>query len=344
MTEVRFDCELHVSVPDLDCLMPFMAPAWAERFRRTRFILPNGGIHPGGGSPAAAGRPPNAHETSAALAASVEAAILVPHQALPSAGWCDTHLSAVYAAALNAYFVEHWLPVDPRFRLALAVAPQETDLAADEIRRYENDSRVAGVVLSLIGTNMGQRHYRPILAAAAQAMMPVIVHPGGQEGTIPGTPTLGGIGPRHPGEYNCLIGQVAAANMASLIYDGVFAEHPDLHVVFAGFGMDWIVPVMWHADMEWRNLRVDIPWVTHPPSHYMEQNIRIIINDCDSIPPAMLRHLVSLLPKTMLMYGSNAPFETDGENVLDGVPADLRELVAYRNAEATFGPRLRRQA
>ena len=340
MSDELIDSELHAAAPNLAALLPYMSEAWAERFRRTSFMLPNGALHPGGGALPAGTKAPGPAETAAALPDGVRAAILVPHQVLPAAGWCDTHLSAVYASALNAYFIEHWLGVDPRFRLALAISAHEPDLAAEEIRRYQDDDRIAGIAMSLIGINMGQRHYRPILEAAAAACLPVIVHPGGQEGTIPGMPTLGGIGPRHPGEYPCLIGQVAAANMASLIYDGVFSEYPQLQIVFAGFGLDWIVPVMWHADMEWRNLRVDIPWVTQPPSSYMGSNVRVVINDCDGIPPAALRHLASLIPQTMLIYGSNAPFVSDNVEAMAGLPPALHARVAHLNAQATFGSRV----
>jgi predicted TIM-barrel fold metal-dependent hydrolase len=333
------DCEVQAAAPSLGALLPYMSEAWAERFRRSGFVLPSGGAHPGGGTLPLGQAAPQPEQASAALPGTVINAVLVPHQILPSSGWCDTKLSAVYASALNAYLVEHWLPKDERFRLMLAAVAPEPDAAAEEIARYALDQRVVGVVLSPIGVNMGQRHYRPILQAAAQAGLAVMVHPSGQEGNIPGMPTLGGIGPRHPGEYACLIGQVAAANMASLIYDGTFSEFPNLQIIFAGFGLDWLLPTIWHSDMEWRNLRIDIPWVAQPPSSLLGRNVRVIISDTDSMPLDAFRHVVSLLPQGTLLYGSNSPFPT-GQSALPILDDKTREEVMHANASGTFGTRV----
>ena len=64
----------------------------------------------------------------------------------------------------------------------------------------------------------------------------MVVHPGGSEGVAIGPPTLGGVGPRSAEERYTLLPQVAQANIASLIYDGIFTRFPRLKVVFAGFG------------------------------------------------------------------------------------------------------------
>ncbi len=345
MSEALIDCEYHVAAPDLQLLLPYMEKSWAARFVRSRFSLPLGREHPGGGSLTEGSSLPDPATAGAALAAGTRAALLVPHQVMPVAGWTDTLLCSVYATALNRYVREHWIPADRRFRMAIAISPHEPELAADEIDRYGEDVSAAAIVMPLLATHLGQTHYRPIFKAAARHRLPVIVHPSGREGTIVGTPVLSGMGPRHAGEYHSLIWQAAVTNIASLVYDGVFIDLPDLRVVFAGFGFEWLPGVLWHLDMEWRSLRIDIPWVTDPPSVYVARHIRIVIDDLGLTPPEASRQIANMLAEGLLMWGSNSPFATNSAaEVLDAMPEKLRAKVAFGNAAETFGSRLLTEA
>lgn len=341
MSQSLIDCEHHLAIPALQDLLPYMEEGWAARFRRTGFSLPSGREHPGGGSVAGDDAPPGPAEAAAALAPEIKAALLLPQQSFPVAGWTDTLLCSVYVAAVNRYVREHWIPASDRFRMAVAVSPHEPELAAAEIERYAADRAVAAVVMPVLATHLGQSFYRPILAAAARHKLPVIIHPSGREGTILGAPVLSGMGPRYPGEYHTLVWQVAATNIASMVYDGVFTDLPDLQVVFTGFGFEWLPNIVWHTDMEWRNLRIDIPWVVDPPSDVIARHVRIVVDDLGATPPNAAADIAGLLPEGMLLWGSNAPFATNtADEVLDAMPVALRELVACRNAEAVFGPRL----
>lgn len=341
MTSRLVDCEYHVAAPGLQDLIPYLEEAWAARVTRSRFAMPSGRDHPGGGALAVEAILPDPTSAATSLSAGTQAALLVPHQIMPVAGWTDTLLCSVYASALNRYVREHWVPADPRFRMALAVSPHEPDLGAAEIDRYGDDDRVAAIVMPLLATHLGQSFYRPIFAAAARHRLPVIIHPSGREGTIVGAPVLSGMGPRYAGEYHSLIWQAAVSNIASLVYDGTFVELPDLRVVFAGFGFEWLPGVLWHLDMEWRNLRIDIPWVSDPPSAYVARFIRLVVDDLGAIPPTASRQIAAILPAGVLMWGSNAPFATNSvAELLDALPESLHHGFAFGNAEETFGPRL----
>ena len=342
MTNDVIDCECHPLVPAVTDLFPYMDEAWAERFRRTAFVLPDGAPHPGRDvaldGNIGAWTP---EDVAAALPTNVRAAILIPPQVLPSAGWCDHAMAAVYARAVDDYVTDRWLPADARFRLATAVAPHDPDAAAAEIHRQAEREGVVGVALSLLAINMGHRHYGPILKAAHDHDLPVVVHPGGSEGIAIGAPTLGGVGPRGPEERYALLPQVAQANVASMIYDGLFTRLPRLKVVFAGFGFEWAVPLLWRADMEWRNLRIDVPWVTEPPSELASKHVRLVVDDLGAAPVEDVRAIADMLPEDVLLYGSDQPFTAgDPQDVLRGIPARLRDRVASENARATFGDRL----
>lgn len=332
MNDKIIDCQVHCAAPSIDALLPYMKAGYAERVMRTAFQLPPADSHPGGGSRDGYVSPA---DVTAALGNEVAGAVLIPHQAMSTANWTDTRLCAVYVAALNSYMVDHWLAEDDRFHLAIAVSPHEAELAAAEIERHAGNARVVAVTMPMLAPHLGSSFYRPIIEAVARHDLTLIVHPGGKEGAILGPPALGAIGPRYPGEYECLIWQVAAVNISSTIYDGVFVEFPNLKIAFADFGMDWIGPTMWRLDAEWRALRIDIPWVVEPPSAYLGRNIRVIVGDAEGIPHDALAKLVSLAPATSLLFGSNAPFANDVA-WLDGLPGDVREQFRWRNAAETF--------
>ena len=341
--ESVFDAELHPLIESREQLLSHVADeSWRERLRSGEFGVPPASPHPGaeveGRKVPAAATDPAA--VAAALGEEVEAALLVPAQAMTTAGWLNHGMAATFCAALNDLLVAEWLLAEPRFRLALAVAPHDGAVAAEEIERLASNPAVAAVCMPLIAVNMGQRHYHPIYAAAERHGLPVIVHPGGFEGSVIGPASLGGVGPRTPEETFSMLPQVAMANLASLIYDGAFQRFPELRVVFAGFGFSWAPPVLWRADSEWRGLRVDVPWLTRPPSEYVADHVRFMVDSACELRPEAWR-VGAMLPPSSLIYGSDLPFgEGDAERALAGAPEDMRERIAVGNARETFGARL----
>jgi predicted TIM-barrel fold metal-dependent hydrolase len=332
------DAELHPRIPSRAALLPYMDGAWAERFERTAFVLPSGVPHPGHDiHPDDPGRPEAPTTVAPALDGDTDAAILIPAQIMPSAGWCDHAMTAVYATAANRYLLEHALAEDERLHLAVGVSPHVPEAAGAEIRAQAENPRVVAVATSLVNINLGHAHYDPIFAAAQECDLPVVIHPGGTEGVSIGTPTLGGVHPRSAEERYALLPQLPQANIASLIYDGVFTRYPDLRIVFAGFGFAWAVPLLWRADMEWRNLRIDVPWVTEPPSTLAATHIRLTAGELGAAPAETVQQIAGLLPEEVLLYGSDRPFSgASAGEALAGIPEERRARVARENAAATF--------
>ena len=335
------DCERHALVASLDDLLPHMPAAWAERVTRSEFRLPPPGPHPGvdleprpvdGGSDPA--------EVSAAIPPEVERVVLVPAQVMPSAGWLDHRLSAVFASAVNDHLAATWLPADTRFRLAIALAPHDAALAAGEVGRMAGVPGTVAACMPMSATALGHQHHYPIYEALCDAGLPLIVHPSGTEGQVLGAPALGGSGPRTPEETFSLLPQVAASNVASLVFDGVFERFPGLTVIVAGHGFEWAPPFLWRADQEWRNLRTAVPWLTRPPSAYVADHVRFVV-DAATTADAGGWEMAAMLPPQVLLYGSDAPFGgADGAERLASAPDGLREGIAHGNAVATFGARL----
>lgn len=335
------DCERHVFVDRVEELLPHVDAAWRERIVQSEFRLPPVSPHPGldvEGRRVTGGADPAG--LTAALGDETAAALLLPVQPLASSGWLNHELSRVFAAAVNDHVVERWLPADPRARFAISVPGHDGEMAAREIRRLGAHPGAAAVLLSPVRVNMGQVHYHPIYAAAVAHELPVIVHPGGFEGTVVGPAELGGVGPYTPEEIVALTPQVGMSNLSSLVFEGVFERFPELRVVFAGFGVTWATSVLWRADAEWRSLRPEVPWLTRSPSEYVREHVRLVVDGAsETVDPAQWRY-AEMLPPEVFLWGSDAPFRARGAaEALAGAPSSLVARIAGENARATF-PRL----
>ena len=335
------DCEHHVLIDRVEDLLPYVEPGWRERIVQSEFRLPPVSPHPGleveGRRVTGAVDPA---DLTAALGDETTAAMLLPVQPLVTSGWLNHELSRVFAAAVNDHVVERWLPADPRVRFAISVPAHDGEIAAREIRRLGSHPGAAAVLLSPIRVNLGQVHYHPIYAAAAEHELPVIVHPGGFEGTVVGPAELGGVGPYTPEEIVALTPQVAMSNLSSLIFEGVFERFQTLRVVFAGFGVTWAAPLLWRADAEWRSLRPEVPWLRRAPSEYVREHVRLVVDGAsETADPAQWRYAEMLAPE-VLVWGSDAPFRSrSAAEALADAPPSLAEAITAGNARRTF-PRL----
>jgi uncharacterized protein len=333
------DCERHVLVSSLDDLAPHFDRSWRQRLLAGEFALPPASPHPGVQVEGVRMEAEEPDDVAAALPPDIECVVLVPSQALVTSGWLNHTMAAVFSSAVNDHVLARWPQADPRFRVAIAVASHDGELAAKEIRRVGGHPAVAAVCMSLVAVNMGQRHYHAIYEAATELGLPVMVHPGGFEGSVVGPAVLGGVGPRTPEETFSLLPQVAMANLASLVYDGGFERFPQLRVVFAGFGFSWAAPLLWRADAEWRGLRVEVPWLTRSPSEVVADHIRFVIDGASELGAGAWR-LAEMLPPGALLYGSDAPYVAAPlTQTLGDAPEALRGAIAAGNARATF-PRL----
>lgn len=339
LSECGVDCEYHVLVDDLADLLPYLDRTWSHRLTTSEFRLPPAGPHPG--LEIEARRLSGAIGPSglgASVGDDVTSILLVPSQPLVTSGWLSHELAQRFGSAVNDLIVDRWLPADERCSFAIAVQPHDCELAAAEIRRLGSNPRAAAVVLSTIRVNLGQRHHHPIYEAATEYNLPVIVHPGGFEGTVAGPAELGGVGPYTPEEVFSLIPQVATSNLASLIYSGTFTQFPDLKVVFAGFGFGWAVSFLWRADAEWRNLRGEVPWLTKSPSAYVADRVRFVVDGAADVAPATGGwKLGEMLPPSVLVWGSDRPFARGTVvTALEGVSDELATRIACTNAQETF--------
>jgi uncharacterized protein len=353
------DCDTHPTLRNgTQSLLPYVTAAWRDRLGSQdmgigkvsgpRYTNPNptyrrDATPPDGGPPAS---DPEFVRQQLLEPYGVGAALLICFQAGGLNSWTDAGEATEWARAFNQYFIENWLPVDPRFRLAMIVAPQNPDAAVAEIRRIGDHPAVAGVWLPMLNILLGNRYYYPIYAAATEMGLPILLHTAGAEGTFQGAPTWAVASPSTFAEKIASLGTggIAINNLSSLVFEGVFEAFPSLRVVWIEAGWTWVGPAMWQMDRSWRALRRQVPWVKRAPSEYVIENCRFTSEAVDEPEPRdlLLQAAEMMHGERTLMFSSDYP-HWDGDSadlVFKGFGDDLRRRIFVDNALDTFGSRM----
>ena len=318
------DCDVHPLFADgIRSLYPYMPDAWTQRFMRKRAHLAGGGLtlrygHPNGtvvrddskpesGGPG--GSDPrflvrdhlDAHDISLGLLNSLQSGAL-----------CAVHASVdesiVIATAANDYYMDTWLPVDPRLLYAPVVPSQDPAAAAAEIRRVGGHRQVAAIAVPPLAILLGNRYWSPIWEAACDMDLPILLHVTGSEGVYNGAPMPAGGMPDTYIERYVTLGQGAEANLNSLIMGGVFERFPGLRILFVEYGFVWPIPVMLRMDRLWRGLRHEVPWVKKAPSEYVDRHVWFATQPIEEPrDPHDLAHLVRMVGAQNLCFSTDYP-------------------------------------
>jgi predicted TIM-barrel fold metal-dependent hydrolase len=323
------DADVHVDVPGLAALRPYLPPHWLEYIELSGYRGPATGYHP----PALLGAPGIADlpglRDRLLDREPVAVAILNCCSAIDSIR--DHELASAIAAATNDWLAAEWLAPDDRVRGSLVVPVQAPDLAAAEIDRWAGDRRFVQVLLPVRSAQpYGARIYRPLLEAATRAGLVVGLHFGGAPAN-PTTPV--GWASLFIEEYAAMAGAFAT-QLTSLVADGALARHPDLRLTLIESGVSWLPGHLWKADMYWRGMRRLIPWVRRAPSAYIREQVRLTLAPFDAPPDragleAVIRQLGS---DDLLLYASAYPVRTEVVDLLDAVAPATAGRVRRQNA------------
>lgn len=232
----------------------------------------------------------------------VEAAVLIGATTLTQSATVDRAFATSLCRAFNDYTADRWLLADRRFHHAISIPQQEPQEAVAEIRRWEGNPQVVGVVLPCGATRpFGHRFYTPILAACAEAGLAVIVHWGGEGLGLNPAPT--------PAGYLTYLAEIRLArsfayqvHLSSLVLEGVLERMPQLRIVVCGSGLGWLPGYLAQLDGEWQLLQSATPWVTSPPTSYLRRQVRFAV-------PSLAGLDSGLDPKLdgIVMFGSHLP-------------------------------------
>jgi predicted TIM-barrel fold metal-dependent hydrolase len=255
-----------------------------------------------------------------------------------SALLAEFEFAQALASAYNDWQIANWLEKDPRVRGSVHVVAHDPAAAAREIDRVAEHPQIVQVFLPTVTDRQyGDPHYRPIFEAAVRNDLIVALHHGGHTRTALGYP-------RYFIEWHSMAAPQAGMNqLTSLMFGGVFDKYPDLKVALLETGVGWVPWFMGRLDQQYRELRIQVPWVKRLPSDHMRDSVRVSTQPMGEIKAADLVRIVEMADaERMFMFSSDYPhYDADtGPQVLPrALPEGLRNRVRHQNALETY-PRL----
>jgi uncharacterized protein len=349
MLSGAIDCDIHPGVPSMAALLPYMDNYWRDQFISRGVddwwlasYPPNAPISCRPDWRPAEGRPGTDIDllrSQALDAFAIRLAICNPLYG-GQVAFSET-MGAVVCRAVNDWIAEQWLARESRLRASIVVSGQSPELAAEEIEHRASDRRFVQVLLLAAGEMLlGRRYYWPIYRAAERFGLPVGIH----AGTMHRNATTPNGWPSHFLHDYAANSNLFAAQLQSLISEGIFSKFPQLRVVLMETGVTWVPAFMWRSDKTWRGVRGEVPWVTQPPSALLREHVRLTVQPMDAPPdPAQLERIVNQLGSDeMLLFSTDYPhWQFNGDQALHaGLPERLRQKILVDNPLQTY-PRLK---
>ena len=125
----------------------------------------------------------------------------------------------------------------------------------------------------------GDPKYDPLWAAAVRHDLPVSCHLSrGYHEQLP-MPPVGF--PSYNHDFMATYSLLAANQVMSLVFDGVFERFPTLKIVLVEHAFNWILPLMWGLDADYEARRSDLTEVRRKPSEYIKDHIKFTTQPLD---------------------------------------------------------------
>jgi len=340
------DCDVHAAVPSLDTLYPYMDTVWEHMARDRGWFGPYG---------AAATYPPNAPSTSrpewraenrapASGLDLLQKDVLDPMRVERAVVNCyygiDTlrhpDWAAAIARAVNDWIIADWLDKDSRLVASISLPARDPAAMVAEIERVGDHPGFVQAFLPIRSDRLyGQRVYHPVFEALTRHDLVLGLHWGG---TTEDAPSVTGF-PSWYVERYAAEWQAYAAQIASLLAEGVFKAYPTLRVAVFEGGFTWIPQWGWRLNKEWKGLRREVPWLDRRPLDLIREHMRFSISPIDSGPPDALARIVEWLgSEDILMYGSDYPHWHDDDlgDLLPHVSETMRSNIMSETARAWY--------
>jgi predicted TIM-barrel fold metal-dependent hydrolase len=244
--------------------------------------------------------------------------------------------------ATNEWLADRWLDSrhnwHERWRGSISVTIEDPQGAVSEIERWAEHPHMAQVLIRAEPRpSWGNPMYDPIWAAAVKHDIPVSCHLGrGHYDTLPMPPV--GL-PSYNHDFMVTYSLLAANQVMSLIFDGVFDRHPQLRIVFIEHAFSWILPLMWRMDAlyEARKSWMDI---TRKPSDYVKEHLRFSTQPLDypEDKTELTRAFEWMECEKILLFSSDYPHWTfdDPRWLVKHLHEHAREAIMFGNGIETY--------
>lgn len=340
------DCDVHVEVPGVESLFPYLPAHWVEHLRQSVFKGPTDSYYPKNAPVTARpGSKPENRTPGASLdllreqvldRLGVEYAILNCTYAID--GLHNPDAAVAFASAVNDWLGAEWLDKEPRLRASIVVPSQIPQLAANELERVAGDKRFVQVLLPVRSRfPYGSRLFHPMWEAIARHEIVAGLHFGG----APGNPPFPSGWPSYYFEEWAGMAQVAQSQVVSIVSEGVFDQWPATRLTILESGFNWLPAFFWRFDKEWRNLRRLVPWVRRAPSAYIRDHVRLTVQPLDM--PTERRHLLEVIEQIgsddVLLFATDYPHNhaaSPETALLPFLPERLVRKVGSENARAWY--------
>ncbi|HEX4216388.1 MAG TPA: amidohydrolase family protein [Candidatus Dormibacteraeota bacterium] len=341
------DCDIHVQPARPDTLRRHLPARWREHDELFGVMGPTGAAYPRARPYAArtdswppSGAPPGTD--LAFLRAQLLDAWQVSHGVLNpllnAGSQRNLDFGAALASAINDWLIEEWLEPEPRLRGSIAVAHEDGELAAGEIRRVGRDPRFAQVLLPIrTAEPLGRRKYWPMFAAAVEMGLPIGIHVGGAGGW----PVSGAGFHSFYFEDHSAWPAAYQTQVTSLVCEGVFERYPDLRIVLIEGGLAWMASFMWRFDDAHRRLSAEVPELRRPPSEYIRRHFWVTTQPMEEPPRAeQFRELLGQIGMNdHLLFATDYPhwdFDAPDMALPAGLDPDLRRAIMAGNAHGLY--------
>jgi predicted TIM-barrel fold metal-dependent hydrolase len=240
--------------------------------------------------------------------------------------------------AINDWQREVWTSPEPRLHASVCVPFEDAGLSAAEIRRVAADEAFCQVLVHCRTQEpLGRRKYWPIYEAAVEYRLPVAIHFGGWGGH---PPTPAGF-PSFYIEDTFSMAAAFAAQLTSLVFEGVLERFPGLRFVLIESGLTWLPGYFARLDRSWRLLHDEVAHVSRTPSEQVRAQVAVTTQPFDEPgPPSRLADFFAKLSMDdRVLFSTDYPhwdFESPGHGPLRLLDPVRKQRIMRDNAMEWF--------
>jgi predicted TIM-barrel fold metal-dependent hydrolase len=217
----------------------------------------------------------------------------------------NLEFGAAIQRAINEWQLAFWSDREPRLKASILAGQDDIEYAIAEIERCAKLGRYVQInVCPRANEPLGRRRYWPIYARAQELGLPLGIHVGGYGGHAP----TGGGWPSYYVEEHQSNAHSVAAQLSSLVIEGVPERFPRLKIVFIEGGFGWIPATCWRMDQHFASFRSEVPHLKRRPSEYVKEHFWFTTQPIDEPDEAKhLRSLIEWVGVDRLLFSSDYP-------------------------------------
>jgi uncharacterized protein len=243
---------------------------------------------------------------------------------------------------INRWLDNQWLDGTnnwhQRWRGSICAAIEDPQGAAREIEHWAGHPYMAQILIKAEPRPAwGDPRYYPVWEAATRHDITVSCHLSrGRDETMP-MPPVGF--PSYNHDFMVTYSLLAANQVMSLIFDGVFDKFPTLRIVLVEHAFTWILPLMWRMDAI-HAARGSFLGLKRKPSEYVKEHIKFTTQPLDypEDKTELTRAFELMEADKILLFSSDYPHWTydDPKWLVKHLPERMRDAIMFGNGVETY--------